>query len=57
MRCPFCTASTPITAITSPTAKQVGTRTFYDLNGRRVGNNLDILGKGVYIKDGKKVMK
>lgn len=50
-------ASTPITAITSPTAKQVGTRTFYDLNGRRVGNNLDILGKGIYIKDGKKVMK
>lgn len=44
----------PSTSIDNAVINKVDNFSIYNLNGQRVGNNLDGLSKGIYIKNGKK---
>lgn len=44
----------PSTSIDNAVINKVDNSIIYNLNGQRVGNNLDGLSKGIYIKNGKK---
>ena len=46
-------ATTGITTIN----KQTSSNTIYSINGTKVGNDFDLLPKGIYIINGKKVAK
>ena len=53
----FCTLSAATTAISSVQVAPQQSRVIYDLQGRARGTNPSALPRGIYIIDGKKVVK